>query len=59
MFINLHWRKPFSHPHLEKPTQETPILTQTQSKSLAKKGQLVARWVKDENSRLSCQWVNE
>lgn len=59
MFINLYWRKPLSHLHLEKPTLETPILTQTQSKSLAKKGQLVARWVKDENSRLSCQWVNE
>ncbi|OIP73117.1 MAG: hypothetical protein AUK43_01325 [Oscillatoriales cyanobacterium CG2_30_40_61] len=59
MFINFAWRKPCSHPHLEKPTVETPILTETQSKSLAKKGQLVALWVKDENSRLSCQWVSE
>ncbi|VXD23098.1 hypothetical protein PL8927_760284 [Planktothrix serta PCC 8927] len=59
MFINLSWRRPVAHPRLEKPTVEAPILTQTQSKSLAKKGQLVARWVKDENSRLFCQWVNE
>ena len=59
MFINLSWIKPLSHPHLEKSAVEPPILTQTQSKSRAKKGQLVALWVKDENSRLFCQWVNE
>jgi hypothetical protein len=59
MFINLYWKRRLFHPDLEKPALETPILTQTQSKSLAKKGKLVARWVKDENSRLYCQWVSE
>lgn len=60
MFINLHWKYILPQSHLEKATLEAPKANLTQTKSLAKRGQLVAHWVRDEQSgQLYCQWLHQ
>ena len=60
MFINLHWKYILPKSHHEAATIEAPKAILPQKKSLAKRGQLVAQWVKDEKSgQLYCQWINQ
>lgn len=60
MFISLHWKYILPQSHLEKPTLEVPKTTLAPTKSLVKRGQLVAHWVKDEKSgQLYCKWINQ